>query len=136
MTGAAAGPRILRTIPMLRMFSVGKAREFYLDFLGFAVDWEHRFDPAAPLYMQVSRNGLVLHLTEHHGDGSPGASVFVEMRGLDAFHAEITARGYRYMRPGIEHAAWGGRVMRVIDPFGNRILFNERDAPARDAKAP
>ncbi|HBO82442.1 MAG TPA: glyoxalase/bleomycin resistance/extradiol dioxygenase family protein, partial [Cupriavidus sp.] len=27
-------------IPILRIFSVEKAREFYLDFLGFQVDWE------------------------------------------------------------------------------------------------
>ena len=29
--------------PILRIFDIAKAREFYLDFLGFAVDWEHRF---------------------------------------------------------------------------------------------
>ena len=31
------------TIPVLRIFSVEKARAFYVDYLGFAVDWEHRF---------------------------------------------------------------------------------------------
>ena len=41
--------------------------------LGFRVDWEHRFRRAAPLYMQVSRDGLVLHLSEHHGDACPGS---------------------------------------------------------------
>jgi hypothetical protein len=54
--------RTLQVIPILRIFSVEKAREFYLDYAGFRVDWEHRFDPTAPLYMQVSRDGLVLHL--------------------------------------------------------------------------
>ena len=44
---------MLQTIPILRIFDVGKAREFYLGFLGFTVDWEHRFDDRAPLYMQV-----------------------------------------------------------------------------------
>jgi hypothetical protein len=57
-----------KTIPILRMFSVEKTREFYLGFLGFKVEWEHRFEPALPLYMQVSRGDFVLHLTEHHGD--------------------------------------------------------------------
>ena len=27
-------------IPILRIFSVDKAREFYLDFLGFEWDWD------------------------------------------------------------------------------------------------
>ena len=38
-------------IPVLRIFSVDKAREFYMDFLGFSLDWEHRFSPDLPLYM-------------------------------------------------------------------------------------
>lgn len=47
-----------RTIPILRIFSVEKAKEFYVGFLGFSIEWEHRFDDNAPLYMQVSRGGL------------------------------------------------------------------------------
>jgi len=116
---------MLQTIPILRIFSVEKAREFYVGFLGFTVDWEHRFDADAPLYMQVSRGGLVLHLSEHHGDACPGSTVFVRMAGLDGYHREITAKGYRSMRPGIERAPWNARVMEVTDPFGNRLRFNE-----------
>jgi uncharacterized glyoxalase superfamily protein PhnB len=114
-----------RVVPILRIFDIAKAREFYCGFLGFAVDWEHRFDDDAPLYMQVSRGGMALHLSEHHGDGTPGSVVFVDVTGLDAFHAEITAHGYRYLRPGIEDAPWHARVMTVIDPFGNSIRFSE-----------
>ena len=61
-----------RVVPVFRIFSLDKAREFYLDFLGFKVDWEHRFAPDLPVYMQVSRAGLAFHLSEHHGDGTPG----------------------------------------------------------------
>jgi catechol 2,3-dioxygenase-like lactoylglutathione lyase family enzyme len=104
--------------------SIEKAREFYVDFLAFALDWEHRFAPEFPLYMQVSREGLVLHLSEHYGDATPGSTVFVEMADLDGFHAEITAKAYRYMRPDIEDVPWG-RQMTVTDPFGNRLRFNE-----------
>lgn len=31
-------------IPVLRVFDESKAREFYVDLLEFAVDWEHRFE--------------------------------------------------------------------------------------------
>jgi catechol 2,3-dioxygenase-like lactoylglutathione lyase family enzyme len=61
-----------RTIPILRMFNVEKAKEFYLGYLGFEVDWEHKFEEVAPIYMQVARAGLVLHLSEHYGDGHAG----------------------------------------------------------------
>ncbi len=114
-----------RTVPILRIFDVAKAHEFYLGFLGFTVDWEHRFEPGLPLYMQVSRGDLVLHLTEHHGDACPGSTVFVRTTGLDDFHREITAKGYGYMRPGVEIAPWNAKVMEVTDPFGNRLRFNE-----------
>ena len=112
-------------IPIFRIFSEEKAREFYLDFLGFRLDWEHRFEPDMPIYMQVSRDGLTLHLSEHHGDGTPGSVTFVRMKGLDSFHADIMSKGYKYLRPGIEDREWNAREMTVIDPFGNRIRFTE-----------
>src|SRR5262245_57884538 len=103
-------------IPILRIFSVEKALEFYRDFLGFKSDWEHRFGENFPLYCQVSRDGLTLHLSEHHGDASPGARVFVPMKDIAALHAELTAKTYRYMKPGVETQPWG-KELTVIDPF-------------------
>jgi len=117
-------------IPILRIFDVAKADEFYGGFLGFAVDWDHRFDEKAPLYRQVSRGGLVLHLSEHHGDASPGARLRVMMRGVEAFHREISAKGYRYARPELEKTSWGTLETTVADPFGNVLRFCERMAPA------
>lgn len=120
-------PNFAAPIPVLRMFDIAKTKGFYLDFLGFTLDWEHRFEPEMPLYTQISRGGFTLHLSEHHGDGSPGAVVFVPMNGIAAFHAEISAKGYPYMRPGVEEAPWG-LEMQVWDPSGNRIRFCERRA--------
>lgn len=113
------------TAPIFRTFAEDKAKEFYLGFLGFTLDWEHRFHPGAPLYCQVSRAGLILHLSEHHGDATPGSTTFVAMRGIRAFNAEVLARRYANNRPGVEEMPWG-LVMEVIDPFGNRIRFCER----------
>jgi catechol 2,3-dioxygenase-like lactoylglutathione lyase family enzyme len=115
----------LETIPIFRIFDVTKAKDFYVGFLGFTVDWEHRFDEKAPLYMQVSRVGLKLHLSEHHGDCCPGSTAFIRVRGLAEFHAEISAKGYGYNRPGLEGTFHQSRCMEVIDPFGNRLRFDE-----------
>jgi catechol 2,3-dioxygenase-like lactoylglutathione lyase family enzyme len=114
-------------IPILRIFSEEKAREFYIDWLGFSVDWEHRFEPDMPLYMQISRGDLVLHLSEHHGDASPGARVFVHVTGLAQLHQEIMAKDYRYMRPSIGRTPWDANEMTLIDPFTNRLSLNEYD---------
>lgn len=119
------GPQFKDAIPILRIFSVEKAKEFYVDFLGFTIDWEHRFHDNAPLYAQVSRAGLKLRLSEHHGDASPGSTVFIWMRGIADYHRELTAKNYRYYRPGLEDAPWDARVMQVGDPFGNKLRFSE-----------
>lgn len=111
--------------PVLRIFSVEKAREFYLDYLGFTLAWEHRFEDGPPLYMQIERGRTVLHLSEHHGDGSPGTVVFVPMTGLDAFHRELSAKDYPNLNPGIETEPWNARSMTVTDPFSNTLRFNE-----------
>jgi catechol 2,3-dioxygenase-like lactoylglutathione lyase family enzyme len=117
-----------RTIPTLRIFSVEKALDFYVGFLGFKVDWEHRFYPNAPVYMQVSRDGLELHLSEHHGDGTPGTHVMVLMKGIDDYCAEIAAKPYPYYNPQVEERFWGAKGMKVIDPFNNHIEFSEPHA--------
>lgn len=114
-----------KIIPILRIFDLEKAKEFYVGFLGFAVDWEHHFAENTPAYLQVSRAGLTLHLSEHHGDACPGSTVFVWMTGIEEFHREITAKGYKYLRPGIETTFYNAKCFEVIDPFGNRIRFNE-----------
>src|SRR6478752_332460 len=87
--------------PIVRIFDVEKAHEFYLGFLGFTVDWEHRYGDNFPLYTQVSRAGLKLHLSEHAGDATPGGNMVVYMRGIRALHGELTAKNYRYMKPGL-----------------------------------
>ena len=113
-----------KTIPIGRIFSVEKAKELYVDYLGFTVAWEHHFEENTPAYLQVSRGGLTLHLSEHHGDACPGSTVFVWMTGIEDFHQEITGKGYKYLRPGMETTVYEAKCVEVIDPFGNRIRFN------------
>ena len=117
--------RIQPAIPVFRMFDEAKAREFYVDYLGFSWDWEHRFHDNSPLYCQISRSDFRLHLSEHHGDASPGATAWVQLLGVDQYLAELRTRKYSFMNPGIEGMPWG-REMEVIDPFGNRIRFCEQ----------
>lgn len=123
-TVGSGAPALQPAIPIFRIFDVDKAMEFYRDFLGFSVDWEHRFGDNFPLYCQVSRGGVRLHLSEHAGDASPGAKAFVHMTGIEAFHRELAGKDYRYMKSAIDDQPWG-REVHVTDPFSNRIAFCE-----------
>ena len=110
-------------IPILRSFDETKARAFYIDFLGFVVDWEHRFEVDLPLHMQVSSGSCILHLSEHHGDCCPGAALRIEVSDLDLLHRSLLDKHYAHARPGIESRPWG-RDMAILDPFGNRLIFS------------
>jgi len=113
---------VVQTIPILRIFDVVKAEKFYLDFLGFQIDWE---SGGTPNYLQISRESCVIHLSEHYGDCCPGSTVFVWVTGLTSYWRELTSKDFPYMRPGIEAKDFGANVMEVIDPFGNRLRFSE-----------
>ena len=112
-----------KTTPILRIFDEVKAKEFYVEFLGFKIDWEHRFEDGLPLYMQISKEGCTLHLSEHHGDCCPGAAMRIEVDELHALQQELIGKHNRNARPGIEEMPWGTSDMSISDPFGNRLTF-------------
>jgi hypothetical protein len=114
-------------IPILRIFDESRAKEFYLGFLGFDLDWEHRFGPDFPLYMQISRGECLVHLSEHSGDATPGSAIRIETPELDEFVRVLRGKNYRYARPGApEETPWGTRELCLTDPFGNRAIFYAR----------
>lgn len=124
-TCAAARPEPVApvTIPIVRTFPGEEARRFYVGFLGFTVDWEHRFEPGLPLYQQVSRDGCVLHLSEHHGDATPGSAVRITVTDVRRLQRELAASPASPLRIGLTHQPWGDDLA-IPDPFGNRLIFH------------
>jgi uncharacterized glyoxalase superfamily protein PhnB len=117
--------------PVLRIFDVQKAKEFYIDWLEFKVEWEHRFEENFPLYMEVSKDNIKIHLTEHHGDSTPGAKTFISCTGIQEYCKMLNAKNYKFYKPGVEKTFYNSLCMDVTDPFGNRLSFNEHvDEPA------
>ena len=107
--------RFTGVIPTLRIFDSAKAREFYIDFLGFKVDFEHRFEPDLPLFMQVSMGDVVLYLSEHHGDCSPGAKIVIETTGLAGQSCDkiLLERKPQILAPGLR--------FRDLEPLHDRL---------------
>lgn len=115
-------------IPVLRIFDESKAREFYVAFLEFSIDWEHRLEDNFLIYMQISKDDCIIHLSEHHGDACPGSSMLIKTKGVEEYQKILIKKKYKYYRPGIEKTPWDSNDMTVQDPFGNRITFTEQKA--------
>jgi hypothetical protein len=111
--------------PILRILDEAKAKVFYVDFLGFKVDWEHRSE--GPLYMQISLGECRIHLSEHDGDARQGAAVKLHTDDIEAYVAEIVAKKYppgvAEQDLGVCEQPWGSLDMLLVDPFGNRLIF-------------
>lgn len=112
--------------PIFRIFDYNKAIEFYVNWLGFKIDWEDK-PVNAPVYMQISLGNIKIHLTEHHGDCTPGARAYIDgFVDLKKFHHNLLSKQYKFNNPALEKVPWNPKTlcMDVIDPFGNRLSFN------------
>jgi catechol 2,3-dioxygenase-like lactoylglutathione lyase family enzyme len=110
-------------IPVLRMYDVDATKRFYVDYLGFTLDWQDG-EGNRPIYMRVSRGSVALHLSSHAGDGTPGTAIVIQVDDVEGLHRELHSRDYPFMNPGIEPRGIG-REVTVLDPASNQIRFFE-----------
>lgn len=113
-------------IPQLRMTDAVRSLQFYVDGLGFAVDWEHRFEPGYPLFAQLSRDSgtgrQLIFLTQHRGDCEVGGAVYFVVPDARATLAAFEARDIWPTNP-LEATPWGSWEFLLTDPDGNRLRF-------------
>jgi len=113
-----------RVVPILRMFDLATTQRFYCDYLGCRVDWQEG-EGDGPIYLQVSRGELVLQLSSHHGDGTPGSAVLIYMEDIEELHRELHDKDYPFYNPGLEPFGTA-RTVTVEDPASNILRFYER----------
>ena len=116
------------SIPVIRMLSEEDSKEFYLEFLGYKIDWEHRFtedDPDSPLYMQISYGDSIIHLNGHASNSSPTAEVRIPVKNLGHYELELGERCGKWPKPEAVDPRYEGRNtdMNIIDPADNYLVF-------------
>lgn len=116
-------------IPQLRITSASRSLEFYVGGLGFEVDWKHQFEPGFPLFLQLTRSGQTIFLTEHAGDCELGGAVYFVVPDVDRCFEEFSRRGVLLAEPPTD-TPWGTREMLARDPDGNRLRFASEASPA------
>ena len=115
-----------RVVPALRITNYERSRTFYVDQLGFRVEWEHRFEPNFPVFMSIARDGMQIYLTEHSGDCQVGGLAHFVIEDVGAWFEEFTARGVEPTE--LPHSDLGFLNMTVTDPDGNQLRFMEPSA--------
>jgi catechol 2,3-dioxygenase-like lactoylglutathione lyase family enzyme len=126
-------------VPTLRIGDYRAARSFYVDALGFGIDWEWREKrdgpDGEPVFLQISRGPLRLYLSRREGDGVPGGGlVHLYVADVDGWQAQMLTRGIVAEGPPVDQP-WGNRELRVRDPDGNQLCLcavsagSEREAP-------
>ena len=124
MTNSKLDTFEFRAIPTFGISDYKTAIDFYIGFLDFKIDWEHRFGLTDPVYMQISRKGLTLHLSENKRFQT-NAIVFVETKNLKEFHKELQDKSPTKKLPDILHTNWQSLQLEITDPYGNLLRFNE-----------
>lgn len=114
----------LKGIPTFRILDYKKAMDFYVQGLGFKSDWEHRFGLNEPVYMQISRDGLTLQLSENKRFQT-GVIVFIDCKELNEFYSDLSSRESKIELIKPEKTNWQTIQMEIEDPFGNLLRFNE-----------
>ncbi|MCX4584565.1 glyoxalase superfamily protein [Streptomyces sp. NBC_01481] len=98
-------------IPILHVRDATAAVAWY-GRLGFAKQWEHRFEPGFPAFVEITRGRVRLFLSEHKDDARPDTLVYLRVRDVDAVAAEFGAQA--------KDAPWA-REIELRDPDGNRL---------------
>lgn len=111
-----------RVVPAFRIEDLARSRAFYVDGLGFRVDWVWREAPELPAFAQVSCGELGLYLTQRAGDSAAGGLAYLYVPDVDAWAARASERGIP-IESGPEDQPWGNRELALVDPDGNRLVI-------------
>lgn len=109
-------------IPQLRITNAARSLRFYVENLGFTLDWQHQFEPSFPIFVQLTRRGQTIFLTEHTGDCQVGGAVYFIVPDAAQCLSDFVQQGVTPSNT-LADTPWGTREFLLTDPDGNRLRF-------------
>lgn len=106
-----------RIIPILNVRSLAASIRFYVDVLGFEVDWG---DGDASIMASVSRDGQAIMLCQG-SQGQPGTWIWIGVQDIEPLFELYRARGATFCQPPTNYP-WAYE-MRIADPDGHMLRF-------------
>jgi catechol 2,3-dioxygenase-like lactoylglutathione lyase family enzyme len=117
-------------IPILSVRSLPASIRYYVDVLGFKVDWGGN-DPS--IMASVSRDGHAIMLCEGE-QGHPGTWIWIGVENIDPLFEQLSASGLNFrLKP--TNYSWAYE-MRIEDPDGHVLRFGSEpktDRPFSDS---
>ena len=112
--------------PILDVHDIDAALRFYVERLGFQIDFRDEEHPEN--YAAVRRDGVCLHMQWQHEDNfRDGAAGHLRVRitvdDPDALFAEYRSKGVLDERAQVRDTAWGTREFGIRDVDGNGLIF-------------
>jgi len=104
-------------IPIPRVNSVAASIRFYVDVLGFKVDWG---GDQGSTFTSVSRDGRAIMLAEGE-QGHPGTWLWIGVEDIEPLFAEYSAKGVN-IRERPTNYPWAYE-MKIEDPDGHVLRF-------------
>jgi catechol 2,3-dioxygenase-like lactoylglutathione lyase family enzyme len=106
--------------PRIPVRNVDEALAFYRDRLGFELGWTW----GAPVtHANVCRDSISVDLISAPAAHAGTAMAYIQVRGVDAYYSELSARGVNLGDLG--NRDYGMRDFEIVDPSGNRLAFGE-----------
>jgi predicted enzyme related to lactoylglutathione lyase len=107
--------------PILRADDLAATKRYYLDVLGFKLDWE------APYMISVSRDGGGSIMICDGHQGHRGTWLWIGVEDADALYAEFVSKG-AVIRDPPQNFAWAYEF-QVEDPNGHVLRFGSEPKP-------
>jgi len=104
-------------IPILRVNSLAASIRFYVDVLGFKVDWGGEDEST---FASVSRDHRAIMLCQGE-QGQPGTWLWIGVEDIEPLFAKYRAEGVKF-REGPTNYPWAYE-MKIEDPDGHVLRF-------------
>jgi catechol 2,3-dioxygenase-like lactoylglutathione lyase family enzyme len=117
MPGKRTAPAVVECIiPILSVKDLAASVRFYLDVLGFSLDWGDALSTMA----SVSRDGKAIMLCQQ-SQGQPGTWIWIGVEDIEPLYRQYSASGARFQELPTNYP-WAYE-MRVEDPDGHVLRF-------------
>ena len=119
-----------QVMPIITVESADKARNFFVDTLGFdhvmgVLGKDGQLD-----FVTVVLNGARLMFARPHdklplakaGSGKQPVEIYLEVADVAAYHEKLKKKGVK-ITDTLTMQWWGDRTFKVMDPFGYEVWF-------------